>query len=64
MLSSTDKAKMKMDAAIWNHGQKKATITIAIKKLKETGLGENPDVKRVIELLTMERKKLDANGPF
>ena len=55
---------MKMDAAIWNHGQKKATITIAIKKLKETGLGENPDVKRVIELLTMERKKLDANGPF
>ena len=64
MLSSTEKAKIKMDSAIWKHGQKKATLTIAMTKLKQTGLADNPDVKKVIELLRTERKKLDSKGPF
>lgn len=58
-LTNSEKAIMKMDTVIWNHGRKKATFTVAIQKLKETGLADNPDVKKVIDLLTVERKKLD-----
>lgn len=54
----SDKAKIAMDTAIWNHGRKKAMITEAISKLKRTTLADHPDVKNVIVLLEVERERL------
>ena len=63
-LTNSDKAKMAMDSAIWNHGRAKGRLTIAIQKLKATGLGDHPDIKKVIELLTSERQKLELKELF
>jgi hypothetical protein len=63
-ITGREKSEMKMESAIWNHGRRKATFTVAINKLRETGLSDHPDVKKVILLLHQERQKLKNTNPL
>lgn len=58
-ISASEKARMKMDAAIWTHGRKKGEYTIVINKLKGLKL---PDkcISEAITLLEAKRKELNS----
>jgi hypothetical protein len=63
-LTKQDKTDFKIQAAVWQHGSKKANLTIAIGKIIRTGLAEHPDVKKAIKVLEDERKRLEEMQLF
>lgn len=57
-LTHADKAEMKMESVIWNHGRKKAMITSCINQLKQTTIADHPDILKAIKTLESERERL------
>ncbi len=53
------KAALKMDLAIMSMGKKKEYLSKAIMLIKRTGMDDLPEVAKAIEILAIERKRLD-----